>query len=426
MANRRYRIMSRVFGTPMLAEPVWLTSLGRALRSEAAFDFFDEDDAPETEIVGRVAIVPVRGGLAQRGGWFSQGYDEIRASIDRALADETVMGIMLDIDSPGGEASGNFAFVDYLASLRDGDTPIWAHVNEQATSAAYNIAAATSRVTATESAEVGSIGVVLAHESYEGALAQAGIKVTYVHAGEHKVDGNPAEDLTPEVHAEIQKRVDALHDGFVSRVAANRNVAEAAVRNTEARIYTASDALDLGLVDAVMDSDAALEAFVNHLTGAADMAGQTDKAAEAAQKPVETPQASTAPLTQADVDRAVASALASHTAKLAAVAALPGAAERPVLTQKLLAAGLGVEQIGDILATAPSEAKTVAPAPKAPEPDALGAAMTATDSTNDDVAASLAPEGGNGFDAAAIVADWRASTNVPAHRAAASDPRVIN
>lgn len=431
MANRRYRVMSRVFDTPMLAAPAWIATLADALRASDPFDFFADDDPPRAESVGSIALIPVRGGLAQRGGWFSWGYDEVRADIDRALADESVRGIMLDVDSPGGEVAGNFALTDYIAGLRGGDKPVWARVDEQATSAAYNIAAAAERVYATESASVGSIGVVMAHESYEGALAKAGIKVTYIHAGAHKADGNPAEDLTPEVQAEVQRRVDHIYAGFVSRVAANRDMSEASVRATEARIYTAADALDLKLVDDILGADEALAAFAAHLTGDAPMADQkNDTAAQAAPAAQETPRAasdaSPALMTQADVDRAVTAALAARDARQSAIAALPGAAERPALAAKLVGmASISVEQAGDLLATAPAETTAETQAVAA-EADALGAAMEATGSTNADVNTSLAPTDPGAFDAKALVDEWRACTNIPGQQARAADPRVIN
>src|SRR5690606_39452839 len=56
----------------------------------------------------------------------------------------------------------------------------------------------------------GSVGVVMAHASYEDYLEQEGIKVTLIHSGAHKTDGNPYEDLPGEVLERFQADTDTL------------------------------------------------------------------------------------------------------------------------------------------------------------------------------------------------------------------------
>jgi len=71
------------------------------------------------------------------------------------LADPRVRGIVLDIDSPGGEAAGLFDLADRIAAAR-AIKPIWAVANDAAFSAAYALAASASCVTLTRTAGVGS------------------------------------------------------------------------------------------------------------------------------------------------------------------------------------------------------------------------------------------------------------------------------
>ena len=89
-------------------------------------------------------------------------YAEIGAMLESALADPQVAGILLDIDSPGGEASGSFELarrVREAAAVK----PIWALANDSAFSAAYAIASAADRVIISETGGVGSIGVIALH-----------------------------------------------------------------------------------------------------------------------------------------------------------------------------------------------------------------------------------------------------------------------
>jgi signal peptide peptidase SppA len=158
-----------------------------------------------------------------------------------ALADGDVRGIALDIDSPGGEATGAFDLWKRVADAR-GVKPIWAIVHGTAASAAYGLASAADRVVAPEVSDVGSIGVVSLHTDLSGALAQGGVKVTILHAGARKVDGNPFQALPPEVAQRFQTQLDHLHGRFVQIVAANRGTTQKAVRDTEAETFLGHEA----------------------------------------------------------------------------------------------------------------------------------------------------------------------------------------
>ncbi|MFO6427063.1 S49 family peptidase [Escherichia coli] len=61
--------------------------------------------------------------------------------------------------------------------------------NDMACSAAMLLAAACTRLLVTQTAKIGSIGVMMAHTSYEKQLAQ-GVDITLIYSGQHKVDGN--------------------------------------------------------------------------------------------------------------------------------------------------------------------------------------------------------------------------------------------
>src|SRR3546814_5123464 len=78
-------------------------------------------------------------------------------------------------------------------------------VDALAASGGIALGVAPTAIYAIPSARIGSIGVYRMHVSYEGALKDAGIKVTFAAAGEHKVDGNHYQDLRSEAHpSELQ------------------------------------------------------------------------------------------------------------------------------------------------------------------------------------------------------------------------------
>lgn len=219
-------------------------------------------------VVDGVLRIPVAGVLLsgfpyQLYDW-ATGYEYILAAYERGLADGNVRGIAFVIDSPGGEVAGNFDLVDLMYGRR-GAKPTVAIAAECAYSAAYSIASAADRIVVTRTGGVGSIGVVTSHVDMSRWLDEAGLKVTFVFAGAHKVDGNPYEPLPDAVRARIQARIDEIYGIFAGIVARNRGLDEAAVRATEALTYSAREAVDIGLADEIAPLVDALAAFADRL-----------------------------------------------------------------------------------------------------------------------------------------------------------------
>ncbi len=132
--------------------------------------------------------------------------------------------------------------------------PVVAVVNPFAASAAYHIASQATEVVVVPSGQVGSIGTFVMHVDTSAALEMAGLKVTLISAGKHKVAGNEFEPLDSETEAAIQRDVNTFNDVFVRDVARGRGVPQARVRGTsfgEGRMVLARQAQRAGLVDRV-------------------------------------------------------------------------------------------------------------------------------------------------------------------------------
>ncbi|VFU07926.1 S49 family peptidase [Methylocella tundrae] len=212
-----------------------------------------------------VAIIPVMGELVNRGSWIgaSSGltsYEGLAEQLRKASADPNVRGILLDVDSPGGEAAGAMetgAIVRQTAAQK----PVVAYVSGLAASAGYAISAGANHIVTAPSANLGSIGVVRLHVDRSEAIARAGLKPTLITAGAYKGDHSSFTPLEPEARARIQAGVDDLYDLFVSHVASSRKLPEKAVRATEAGMFMGQRAVDVGLADRVGDFDAAMAYF---------------------------------------------------------------------------------------------------------------------------------------------------------------------
>jgi signal peptide peptidase SppA len=234
-----------------------------------------------------IAVIPVHGTLINRFSYswgFVTGYNFIRQQVAAAGQDPDVMGIVFDVNSYGGEAAGCFECSADIKRLANGK-PTMSVIDSNAYSAAYAMAVGTDRIVSTPSGGAGSIGVVAMHVSFEKMLKEEGVQVTFIHAGKHKVDGNPYEDLPDEVRADIQRNIDKSYAAFVGVVAKGRGMDEKAVRATEARTYRADDALSLGLIDAVASPSEAIRAFLGELSGSTSQLRKKEDAMSDGTKP---------------------------------------------------------------------------------------------------------------------------------------------
>lgn len=376
-----------------------------------------------------VAFIPVHGMLLHKvdshyPGWYT-GYGYVSAMVDAAVADPSVRKIVLDVASHGGEVSGCF---ECAAVIREAglSKPVTAVVDGYAHSAGYALAASADTIFMSETASVGSVGVITMHVDYSKMLAEAGIKVTMIYAGEQKADGNPFEPLPKEVRARIENRVKKSYAVFVAHVAAGRQMDPEAVRKTEAGTFNGPDALEVGFVDAVKSPREALAVVKGALSGSSAIkslkGGSTMSANAEKDKPVdqpaatgvqETAEAPAAPAVDTPAEAPKVDAAAVAKAERERIAAITGCEEakgRASLASHLaFKTGLSVAEAKEMLAAAPQEQAAASTANK------LDEAMTATgggaDVGADNGAGGDAPQASQ---ADRIVADWNTARGVKA------------
>lgn len=364
-------LASRLYGTPLLLAraklDVILSVLGERVNwpdSDMAVPSIQK--RPSIDAPVGIAVIPVVGSLVRRtvgldpaSGFTS--YAEIAGMVDAALADASVEGIVLDIDSPGGEAGGVFELGERIRAA-DAIKPVWAVAADSAFSAAYAIGCAASRLLVSRTGGVGSIGVIAMHVDQTARDAQQGYRYTPITAGDHKNDFSPHEKLTPDAHARLQAEVDRLYGLFVDHVAAMRRLDVDAVRATEAGIYFGQDAVASGLADAIGSLDAVLAEFSSFLVARR----ARGHAISGSARPLVTPSAASpstllenTPMTPPDIQE--------H----------PAATETPA-----------PEPTNESPATEPA-----APAPEAPRPDAVAIAELCQLAGHPELTATFLAEG---------------------------------
>jgi signal peptide peptidase SppA len=240
---------------------------------------------------GAIAVLPFYGIAAQR----TSAVDDISGSglmsIDRftqnfraALADDSIGGILIDIDSPGGSVYGVMELANEIYQARS-QKPVFAVANSLAASAAYWIASGASEFYVTPGGEVGSIGVFAAHQDLSKALEDKGVRTTLVSAGKYKTEGSPFGPLTDEARAAMQTRIDAYYGAFTRGVAKNRGVDVASVRDGmgEGRTLSAQAAKGENMVDGVATFDEVVRKLAKQV-GQGKQAAQPSRAASIASR----------------------------------------------------------------------------------------------------------------------------------------------
>ena len=379
------RVASLIFNAPLLVTPDVACTIANALADRWNVDPLEPFDA--SRFVGQpagprdangemrtmyraesgIALIGVHGELVNRGAWIgaSSGltsYEGLDAQLAAAERDDAVKGVILDVNSPGGQAAGAMETAARIRAL-DAKKPVVAFVNGMAASAAYALASGARTIVAAPSAMLGSIGVVWMHVDRSAQAEKAGVKPTLLTAGAFKTDGHPLAPLADDARARIQAQIDKVYDLFVQTVAAHRPLDAAAVRKTEAGVYIGSQAVDAKLADQVGTLDDAFQA-VRAALPKSQFSGSFFAASQESNM--------TDTFTKAQLDATVGEAKAAGAAEAKAVALKEGAtAERA--------------RIGAILD---------APAAKGREAQARHFAFKTAMSSDDALAAlAVAPEG---------------------------------
>ncbi len=280
-AHRLARLSARLFNSPLLVTPDVAETIASNLAERLGveplatpslvvkagpFDDDGDDDGPGYSVESGIATIAVRGELVNRGSWLNSAsgmtsYEALTSTLRKAEADFRVKGILLDMDSPGGEAAGAMETADVVRAVSK-NKKVVAYVNSLAASAAYAIAAAASEIVVTPSANVGSIGVVYLHLDRSAAIAARGVKPTLIHAGAFKVDGNSMQPLEPEARARIQSAIDDVYALFTDSVGKHRpELGVEGARATEASLFMGRKAVVSGLADKVGSVETALKSL---------------------------------------------------------------------------------------------------------------------------------------------------------------------
>jgi ClpP class serine protease len=298
--NASTRRVGRV-GEPLAIDPRAL-KYEREVGREAFFWLFGPP-VKETERVGEVAVVHVRGPLEHHSDGYSDSYDSILCRVRDAFSGVDVSkayerrnywrqdyeplepcpaaAVVLCLDSPGGVVAG---LNDTVRSLRQASKaakrPLVAFVNEMATSAAYALACSCSEIVVPASGILGSIGVISTMVDVTAADKADGLRFVTITSGERKADGHPHVPISDAAIKAETARVEKLADQFYRLVRTSRGLSLDTIQRFQAGIFLGQQAARAGLADSVMSYDEFMATLCDKVETAPDRTRDTKPLAQ--------------------------------------------------------------------------------------------------------------------------------------------------
>lgn len=190
-------------------------------------------------------------------------------ALRKAFKDEKTVGVVLEINSPGGSPVQSGEIYDEIQRLRQQypKIPIHAVTSDVCASGGYYIAAAAQNIYANKASIVGSIGVRMDSFGFTEAIAKLGVERRAYTAGSNKDFLDPFKPVNPAEVQHLQGMLDAIHQQFMTAVKQGRG--ERLKENPDVfsgLMWTGEQGVALGLVDALGSTRSVAEEVIGEKT----------------------------------------------------------------------------------------------------------------------------------------------------------------
>ncbi len=191
----------------------------------------------------RIGVVEIEGVISAS--------SDLMEDIIKFKEDPAIKGVILRINSPGGGVGPTQEIFREVVKLKE-KKRVYVSMGTSCASGGYYIAAAADKLYANPSTITGSIGVIMQLMIVEDVLKKIGVKSNTIKAGEFKDVGSPFREMTPTERAYMEGVVQSIYDQFLKDIASGRKMNIEVVRKlAEGRVYTGTQAKDVGLVDEI-------------------------------------------------------------------------------------------------------------------------------------------------------------------------------
>jgi protease-4 len=187
------------------------------------------------------------------------GGDSVAADIRRARTDHSIRAIVLRVDSGGGSVVGS-EVIRREVELAVASKPVVVSMSDVAASGGYWIAAPANKIVADPNTITGSIGVLIGKLNVSGLYNLLGISTDYVATSDNATLFSSQQNFTPAQREYIQRFLKETYSEFTKGVASGRKMSvEAVDKIGKGRVWSGTQAKELGLVDELGGLDRAVE-----------------------------------------------------------------------------------------------------------------------------------------------------------------------
>lgn len=208
----------------------------------------------------KIVVLHVDGVIADVEG-FGETFtaSQLISQMDQVLEDDSVGGVVLKVNSPGGTVVHSEEIYDKILELKKSGLKVGVSMGATAASGGYYIAAPADYIFAAPSTITGSIGVIFSLPNFKKAADWIGYSETSITSGKMKDIGNPLRPMTAEERQVFQTLVDESYEQFVNVIVDGRKLSRAEVlKIADGRIYSGRQAKKLKLVDQLGNLDDAI------------------------------------------------------------------------------------------------------------------------------------------------------------------------
>ena len=232
--------------------------------SISIYDYLSTIESEENDSKNKIAVINIEGAISTgESSYGIAGSDTIVKNIRKAIKDDSVKALVLQVNSPGGGVYPSELITNALNEFKETNRPIVSSMGDIAASGGVWVTTLSDEIWAKEETLTGSIGVYGVLTTIENLYDWAGVQVDGVSSTD-AANWDNRFAMPENVTNAIQAGVDDIYEKFVNKVSSNRNMPYEEVHAiAKGRIWSGEKALQLGLIDKIGDLDDALESASN-------------------------------------------------------------------------------------------------------------------------------------------------------------------
>jgi len=214
-----------------------------------------------------IAVLPIEGVILPYNGLTEFDLvvtpEMVSSFMDAAEADDSIEGVLIEINSPGGTPVASHRIAE---RLHNSSLPVVGLIGDIGASGGYMVAAASDFLIASPMSDVGGIGVNMSYIEQSAQNEEEGLEYVQLITGKFKDIGSPDRPITDEERALLQGDLDIIYNEFIDIVTEYRDLPRTQVAAAaDGASMPGSRALDNNLIDALGNRPEATAALAGYI-----------------------------------------------------------------------------------------------------------------------------------------------------------------